>query len=146
MAKILVIDAHTGNHQNLMTLLSSEQHNLFVATDTAQALAIVRKENLDLIVVQAKASGEVDVIIDKTDSSEDILKQIYDLIHQQKEAKLSLLSHNLSQPLMVMSAYVNGCIRRLEENVFDKSQIIDAMKIVSQHIDHAGKLIHRHKK
>lgn len=43
---------------------------------------------------------------------------------------------------MIINAYVSGCIRRLEENVYDKKQIIDVLKIVNHHVELAGKFIH----
>lgn len=155
MANILIIDTHSGNREVLITLLSCNKHNLFVAEDNAQALEIVCKENLDFIffspscykpelMLLAKAAGVVNISIDKTTSPDEILKHIEGIISlQQKEANLQSLLHELSQPLMVINAYVGGCIHRLEKNVYDKKQIIDAMKIVNHHVDRAGKLINR---
>jgi two-component system, LuxR family, sensor histidine kinase DctS len=54
-----------------------------------------------------------------------------------------MLSHEISQPLMIISAYVSGCIRRLEENVYDKNQIIATLKAVNHQVDRAGTLTHR---
>ena len=51
------------------------------------------------------------------------------------------LAHEMSQPLMVISAYVSGCIRRMEENTDDRVQIIHAMKAVDKQVERAGKLI-----
>lgn len=54
-----------------------------------------------------------------------------------------MFSHEISQPLTVISAYVSGCIRRLEEDVYDKQQIIDVLKAVNSQVDRAGNLLHR---
>lgn len=183
MANILIIEGHSADRKILMTLLRSDKHNLFVAKDTTQALEIVYKEDLDLIIgdilmsdsgdyefikklrhdfshlntpiiffsescytselmLLAKAASAVDIVIDKTASNPEILKQINAIINQKKsKVHLSVLLHELSQPLTVINAYVSGCIRRLEENVFDKKEIIDVLKSVNQQVEVAGKLI-----
>lgn len=55
----------------------------------------------------------------------------------------AMLSHEISQPLMVISAYVSGCIRRMEEDVYDKAEVIDIMKAVNKKVEYAGALVHR---
>ena len=141
MANILVIDAKPRNHKVLNTLLNNNKHNLFVATNAIQVLEIICKEHCDLIIG----------VIDETDSIENILNHVNGLTTQQKETKspfdaelTHLLSHELSQPLVVINAYVSGCIRRLEKNVYDKKQIIVAMKMVNHQVERIGKLILPH--
>ena len=55
----------------------------------------------------------------------------------------SRFSHEISQPLTVIAIYVSGCIRRLEEDICDKEQIIAALKTVNHQIDRARDVIHR---
>lgn len=54
----------------------------------------------------------------------------------------SLLAHELTQPLMVISTYVSGCLNHLHKEKFDKMQLINAMEKVVEHVNIVGEAIH----
>lgn len=57
---------------------------------------------------------------------------------------VSILSHEISQPLTVISTYISGCIRRIQNNhLVDKQQIIDALVRANNHVELTGNLMHR---
>lgn len=57
----------------------------------------------------------------------------------------SIISHEISQPLVVINTYIAGCIRRLNEPTFNKHDIIAAMRKANEFVEVAGTLIHRMK-
>jgi signal transduction histidine kinase len=46
----------------------------------------------------------------------------------------STLAHALGQPLVVINAYVNGCMQRLQKSSYEIKELIFAMEKVSQHV------------
>lgn len=50
MATILVVDDHPMNREFLVTLLGYQKHNVLEAADGLQALEIIQKESVDLII------------------------------------------------------------------------------------------------
>jgi len=67
-------------------------------------------------------------------------------INEAKKRELTdVFVHELIQPLTVISTYVSGCILRLEENVYDRQQIIDALKAANHQVDRAAGIIRGHK-
>lgn len=54
----------------------------------------------------------------------------------------STLAHELNQPLSSVANFVQGCIRMLQGDHFDKGMLIDAMKEAAEQTLRAGKIIH----
>lgn len=55
----------------------------------------------------------------------------------------STIAHELNQPLTAISAYTQGCIRKLQANQFVPAELIDVLSVVTQQAERAGKIIHR---
>lgn len=55
----------------------------------------------------------------------------------------SALAHELNQPLASITSYIQGCVRRLEGNHFEKQEIINVMKLVAEQSERAGAIMHR---
>lgn len=58
---------------------------------------------------------------------------------------ISHLTHELNQPLMVISTYAGGCIRRLEKREPKNRQIISVMRKITQYAEILGNKIHHMK-
>ena len=75
------------------------------------------------------------------------------LIEQQKQALnqverlnsfgeiTSTISHQLTQPLHVIKSYLDGCIKRLKDNVVNPTELLNAIQIASSHVDLADDII-----
>ncbi len=50
--------------------------------------------------------------------------------------------HELSQSLLVIHAYVNGCNERLKENTLDSRQLFNALRSINEQIEVIGIKIH----
>ena len=55
----------------------------------------------------------------------------------------SSLAHEINQPLTAISAYINGCIKRLEHKKEVTPEIMKVLIETSSQADRAGKVIHR---
>lgn len=53
------------------------------------------------------------------------------------------LAHEINQPLAAVSAFLQGSIHRLENDNFDKAELLNILVLASQQIDRAGKIIER---
>lgn len=60
-----------------------------------------------------------------------------------KNEIISKLIHELTQPLMVIHTYVNGCIYRLQEDKLDNAQLLEILSSVKQHAGILGRTIHQ---
>lgn len=69
--------------------------------------------------------------------------QLMELIQQNmRNGIISMLAHELTQPLMVINTYLSGCIYRLKENRIDNTQLVDIMNNIKQHAVLMGDKIH----
>jgi PAS domain S-box-containing protein len=57
----------------------------------------------------------------------------------------SAIAHEINQPLTVILNYVNGCVRRLEDNNYKIEEILDVLRIVAKQVELAGKIMHHMK-
>jgi two-component system sensor kinase FixL len=57
----------------------------------------------------------------------------------------SALAHELNQPLAAISSYVQGCMRRLNTDQYQKDELLKVMEKAAQQSMRAGEIIHRMK-
>lgn len=62
--------------------------------------------------------------------------------HHSRNEVISLLAHELTQPLMIINTYISGCIYRLQENKLNHTQLIDIMNNIKHHATLMGNRIH----
>lgn len=62
--------------------------------------------------------------------------------HHSRSEVISLLAHELTQPLMVINTYISGCIYRLQENKVNIPQLIEIMTNIKQQAALMGSKIH----
>jgi C4-dicarboxylate-specific signal transduction histidine kinase len=55
----------------------------------------------------------------------------------------SSLAHELNQPLAAIANYAMGCVKRLQDDAFDRQEILEAMQKANLQAERAGKIIRR---
>lgn len=54
----------------------------------------------------------------------------------------SAIAHEINQPLGIIVNYANGCVRRLESNNYEVSEILNVMRLVVKQAELAGEIMH----
>jgi len=145
MATILIIDLNETNRPFLISLLRANPHRELENTVIFYSPIDLLKEVPELF----NARDADYVLIDTCASRDNILQQVMSSIDERvasgtyQNEIASTLAHELTQPLLIIKTYIAGCIRRIEENVIDKDQLIAAMKSAISQVEIVGNKIHR---